>query len=418
MSVGLNTGYLPYYNTQAASTSYADSSSYASNTITSNYADSYSTASSSAAKDGKDDGKISFWEKIKNVGKGIVNTVVNTVTGILTDPKKLLLTAGAVALSIVCPPAGVAMAVAGGVAGAVTVGKGIYKASTAQTDSEAEQAWQEIGGGGLQVGLSVVGAKAGLNKMAASGKASNVLELAKSGGDAAKVSNLLKHPTKFVRATGKDVISTAKNTKLGANVSDAAAGAKGLTGKVRAGGKAVIDTAKDSGLYKNIHESGVIKGTSQTVKNTKIYQNASEKVSQKFQDIKAKNTDIPVEKFDGPYDILDADGNIVFSSLDDGTTAIKPYTGSGQSASSAAAASDNLPAIVNNSIVPSNVVPGNIVQKTMPQNIISAAQVGAYSADTEPENSGQLQDITHNTSQQALLTMPELTGFDSNGILC
>ena len=116
-------------------------------------------------KKDEDDGKIGFWKGVGNFFKGAAKAVVNTVKGVLTDPKKLLLTAGAIALSIACPPAGVALAVAGGVAGAVTVGKGVYKAATATTDAEAEAAFQEMGGGALQVGLSVVGAKAGIKAM-------------------------------------------------------------------------------------------------------------------------------------------------------------------------------------------------------------------------------------------------------------
>ncbi len=124
-----------------------------------------SATKTSAASDGKDDGKIGFWKGVGNFLKGAKNAVVNTVKSIVTDPKKLLVTAGAIALGIVCPPAGVAMAVAGGVAGAITVGKGVYNAATADTDAEAEAAFQEMGGGALQVGLAVVGTKAGIKTM-------------------------------------------------------------------------------------------------------------------------------------------------------------------------------------------------------------------------------------------------------------
>jgi hypothetical protein len=102
--------------------------------------------------------------------KGAAKSVVNTVKGILTDPKKLLLTAGAVALSIVCPPAGVALAAVGAVSGGVKVAGGVANAVSAYTDPNATRddvmnAAENIGAGALQVAMAGKALKGGLGKM-------------------------------------------------------------------------------------------------------------------------------------------------------------------------------------------------------------------------------------------------------------
>ncbi|MBS4760376.1 MAG: hypothetical protein KHX03_06730 [Clostridium sp.] len=123
----------------------------------------------SAAKDGKDDGKISWKSKLKNFGKGIGNFF----KGMVCDEngkfswKRTLTTvgvaAGAVALTVATGGAATPFLVAAGATmGAVQVGKGAYKAATAKTDAEAEQAWQEIGSGTTAVVGSIAGAKGAL----------------------------------------------------------------------------------------------------------------------------------------------------------------------------------------------------------------------------------------------------------------
>lgn len=208
--------------------------------------------------DGKDDGKIGILEGIGSFFKGIGKAVVNTVTSIVTDPGKLLLTAGAVAVGIIFPPAGVAMAVGAGIAGAVQVGKGIYGVATAETDAEAKAACENMGAGTLQVGLSVVGAKAGLKAMkGTSGSAMNALsESAKSG------------------------VKPTFTQKAGAFMKDTVTGGRGASydglGSI---GKAWTNAADDAGGYLltkgvsklsgNISKKGFIKGTSETLSSAK-----------------------------------------------------------------------------------------------------------------------------------------------------
>ncbi len=182
--------------------------------------DYYVSESGETCTDGKDDGKIGFFGAIGNAIKGIGKTIVNGVKGMFTDSEgkfslgKTLLSIGTVALCIAVPAVGVAACAVGGVMGAVQVGKGIYSAATAETDAEAKEAWQNIGGGAFTAAISVVGAKAGVKSVKASSTAGT------NGGSAlsevGKNASLLKK----VNAFGKDAISSTKNniSKIKTNI--------------------------------------------------------------------------------------------------------------------------------------------------------------------------------------------------------
>lgn len=142
--------------------------------------------------DGKDDGKISFKEKMKNFGEGLVKPIKN----IFASPKNMLITAatiagGAALIALTSGAAAPVMVAAGLIGGAVQIGKGIYKQVNAKTDNEAKQAWQEMGTGTFTLGVSAAGAKSSL-------KAANV--------DGAKDMSVLK-------AAGKCLIDLPKNIK-------------------------------------------------------------------------------------------------------------------------------------------------------------------------------------------------------------
>lgn len=125
-----------------------------------------SNTSSETCTDGKDDGKIGFGSALWNIIKGIGKTAVNMVKGCFTNSEgkfslgKTLLSVGTAALCIAFPAVGLVACGVGAVAGAVQFGKGFYNAVTADTDAEAKEAWQNVGGGALTTGLSIVGAKA------------------------------------------------------------------------------------------------------------------------------------------------------------------------------------------------------------------------------------------------------------------
>ena len=116
-----------------------------------------------ATSDGKDDGKISFKEKMQNFGEGLVKPIKT----IFSSPKNMLITAASVAggaalIALTGGAAAPVMVAAGVVGGTVQVGKGIYKQVNAKTDNEAKQAWQEMGTGTFAVGVSAAGAKSSL----------------------------------------------------------------------------------------------------------------------------------------------------------------------------------------------------------------------------------------------------------------
>ncbi len=168
------------------------------------------SASGETCTDGKDDGKIGFFDAVKNIFKGAAKTVVNGVKGMFTDSEgnfslgKTLLSVGAAALCITFPAVGLAACAIGGVMGAVQVGKGVYNAATAETDAEAKEAWQNIGGGTITVAGSVVGAKASIGAIKATSTA---------GGNVSALSQLDDSATLAQKAValGKDAVSSTKN---------------------------------------------------------------------------------------------------------------------------------------------------------------------------------------------------------------
>ena len=115
------------------------------------------------SKDGMDDGKISFGEKLVNFGKGLVAPIKN----MFSSPKNIAITAlsalGAAALIVLTGGAAAPVMVGAGIiGGGIQIAKGIKKQSNAVTDAQAAEAWKDMGSGTFTVGASVAGAKASL----------------------------------------------------------------------------------------------------------------------------------------------------------------------------------------------------------------------------------------------------------------
>lgn len=115
------------------------------------------------SKDGMDDGKISFGEKLVNFGKGLVSPIKN----MFSSPKNIAITAlsalGAAALIVLTGGAAAPVMVGAGIiGGGIQIVKGIEKQSNAVTDAQAAEAWKDMGAGTFTVGASVAGAKASL----------------------------------------------------------------------------------------------------------------------------------------------------------------------------------------------------------------------------------------------------------------
>ena len=173
--------------------------------------DTFVSTTNNGCTDGKDDGKIGFFSAIGNAIKGAGKTVVNCVKGMFTNSEgkfslgKTLLSIGTAALCIAVPAVGVAACAIGGTMGAIQVGKGIYNAATAETDAEAKEAWQNIGGGAITVAGSVAGAKAGIKAVKATSTAGT--------NGASALSQLDDSATMMqkVSALGKDMASSTAN---------------------------------------------------------------------------------------------------------------------------------------------------------------------------------------------------------------
>jgi len=117
------------------------------------------------ATDGNNDGKISFGQKLKNIGKGALRTFTSMFTD--KDGKfswkqtlKTVAIAGAfIAANALLPGVGSVLLYGGLALGTAGLIKNGVKAAKATTDQEAEQAWQGIGTSGTVVAMSLVGFK-------------------------------------------------------------------------------------------------------------------------------------------------------------------------------------------------------------------------------------------------------------------
>lgn len=167
--------------------------------------------------DGKDDGKIGFWQGLKNFGKGVGNFFKGMVCdengkfSLKRTLTTLVVAAGAVALTVATGGAAAPFLVAAGATIAtVQTGKGIYKACTAKTDREAEAAWQDIGTGVTGIAMSVAGAKGALKSagVSAAPKGNAVTSVLRATGECFKIAGKgsvaaakgMLHPMQSARA--------------------------------------------------------------------------------------------------------------------------------------------------------------------------------------------------------------------------
>ena len=114
-------------------------------------------------KDGCDDGRISFSEKVSNFCNGVVAPIKN----IFASPKNMAVTAltvaaGAGLIALTGGAAAPVMVALGLVGGGTQIVSGLYKQATATTDAQAAQAWNQMGTGTFTMGASALGAKSAL----------------------------------------------------------------------------------------------------------------------------------------------------------------------------------------------------------------------------------------------------------------
>lgn len=109
--------------------------------------------------DGVDDGKISIWDKIKGIGKGIISSVGNMVKGIVSNPVKSAAIIGVCCIPVVGKFIGLGLAAYGTIKSGSQLIQNIQTADATTSDVEAKDAWQNIGTNGFNLALSAAAAK-------------------------------------------------------------------------------------------------------------------------------------------------------------------------------------------------------------------------------------------------------------------
>ncbi len=173
--------------------------------------DTYTSSKGNTCTDGKDDGKIGLASAVGNIAQGAGKGVLNAVKGAFTNSQgkfsilKTAATLGIGALCVTFPAVGLAACAIGGVTGGAKLATGVLNAVNAKTDSEAKDAWEAVGEGGVTVAASVAGAKASYNAVQATASA------ASSTGTSA-VAQLGKEASILQKASalGKDMVSSTK----------------------------------------------------------------------------------------------------------------------------------------------------------------------------------------------------------------
>ncbi len=124
-----------------------------------------------ACEDGKDDGEISWGEKLWSMGKGIVKPFKSMFNFSNTKETwksigKIGLAVGIGALSIAFPVVGLVLAGVGAVIGGATLTKGIVDANRSKKDADTKAAYENIGNGAFTMITSLLGFKAMRNSIA------------------------------------------------------------------------------------------------------------------------------------------------------------------------------------------------------------------------------------------------------------
>lgn len=175
-----------------------------------------------AVKDGKDDGKVGFFEGLGSVLKGAVKGVVNGIKGMFTDENgkfslgKTLKSAamiGACFIPGVGPVIAAGMCAYGAVKGGVGLAKGISAAANATTDAEKHAALESCGANGVAVAASVAGLKGSVNQIATNAANAAGVKLATAGKTTLRAD--LGTIAKSVKTANANAGATTLTSKLG-----------------------------------------------------------------------------------------------------------------------------------------------------------------------------------------------------------
>ena len=172
-------------------------------------------ASDNKCTDTKDDGQISFWSKAGNILEGAAKTIVGGAKSLFTNPKKAIKVALAAVLTAILAtnPLGLCivsiLAVTGGVKmiydGTKKIMENVKYANEATTDAEAKDRWEDVGNGGVKVGvgvISTIGGVKGFQNIKVNG-ASNIAQqnagnLSKKGAQEQILNDIVTDLTNYV----------------------------------------------------------------------------------------------------------------------------------------------------------------------------------------------------------------------------
>ncbi len=207
------------------------------------------SADANQCTDGKDDGKIGFFEGVKSTVKGAAKGLINGIKGMFTDEngkfslgktlKTVAVTAACFA-PIVGPYIAAGLCAYGAVKGGVGIAKGVASAANATTDAEKKAAFESIGGNALTTGISVVGLKASASAIAGQSGFTGVL------GKGNTIAQSFK--TNGIGSTLKQLATPAKNYYGSAWKTGTAAAEEAGTNTLAGGFKSVAKTTlKDTG---------------------------------------------------------------------------------------------------------------------------------------------------------------------------
>lgn len=261
------------------------------------------SADPSACTDGKDDGKLGFFEKIGSAISGAVKGVVNGVKGMFFDENgnfslgntlKTIATGAACLIPGVGPVIAAGLCTVGVVKGVSGVAQGISAAASATTDAEAKAAFESIGSGVLTTGLSAVGVKASVGAIAKN--VANTGVVASAADDVAKMSfskqvGTIKDGVVNSFKNSNGVIGGAKsaaNTLTGNYYGTAWNSATGTT--LQKAGTVLKQTAHDTGMNM-VKAYDTVKEKAHNVKNKLTHKTGSKTIESLSDDIKTAHAD-------------------------------------------------------------------------------------------------------------------------------
>ena len=255
--------------------------------------------------DGKDDGKIGFWEGTKSFVKGLVggipkamiNHPVATVVAVAAGAGAIALTGGAIlpVLGAVGVATGVGMA-----------GYGGYKAVTAKTDAEAKQALETMGMGVITTALSVASADKALEKAAEAGVKS--AQVSEDAGILDKTVQMFKAIPEALTKSKEWTMSYIQGTPVNIELADG-------TKQVKVKGKLIEETF-ENGSYKKYDANG-------NLVKEKLADGTLREYMTKYQDegVNIKGNFTKTTYKDGNYQVIDNNtGRVLEGKFADGRT--------------------------------------------------------------------------------------------------